>query len=526
MRSVRILCPVLAVLALAALTVAGADVTLNGMFTSNMVLQREMPVPIFGKAAPGEQVTVTIGEVSKTATAGEDGKWKVVFEPLTIAGPFEVKVAGANEVILTNVVMGDVWICSGQSNMAMGLASCLNAQEEIAAANFPDLRLYNYPRKVSQQPTDEVAGSWVPCSPTTVPGFSGVGYFFGRYLHQELGVPIGLINTSWGGTAAEAWTSLEKLQANPLFQSIFDRWATLLAAYPAAMEKYNNETLPEWQRKADEAKAAGQPIPRRPQPPPGPDSPNRPANLFNGMINPIVGVAIKGAIWYQGESNAGRAWEYRTLLPTMIEDWRERWGQGDFPFGIVQLANFRAVQTGPEDSAWAELREAQTVTALNDPNNGIAVIIDVGDAADIHPKDKQTVGKRLGLWALARVYGQDIVYYGPMYKSMAVEGNSIRISFDHVGGGLTTQATANAPDPTTLVGFTIAGEDQQFVMAQATIDGATVVVRAEGVTAPVAVRYGWANNPVCNLFNAEGLPANPFRTDSWKLTTQPAEPAG
>lgn len=526
MRATRVLCPVLAVLALASTGIAGADVTLNGIFTSNMVLQRDIPVPIFGKAAPGEQVTVTIAEQSQSATAGEDGKWKVTFEPRAIAGPFEVQVAGGNEIVLSNVVLGDVWICSGQSNMAMVVTSCINAQEEIAAAEFPELRLYNYPRKASQEPIDEVAGAWVPCSPQTVGGFSGVGYFFGRHLHQELGVPIGLINTSWGGTPAEAWTSLEQLQANPLFQSIFDMWARILEAYPAAMEKYTNETVPEWEKKVEEARAAGEPLPRKPLPPQGADSPRRPANLFNGMINPIVGVAVKGAIWYQGEGNAGRAWEYRTLLPTMIEDWRERWGQGDFPFGIVQLANFMKVQEGPENSAWAELREAQTVTALNDPNNGLAVIIDVGEAADIHPKDKQTVGQRLGLWALAKVYGRDIVYYGPMYRSMAVEGDSIRISFDHVGGGLTTMATVNAPDPATLVGFTIAGEDQQFVMAQATIDGATVVVRAEGVTAPVAVRYGWANNPVCNLFNAEGLPANPFRTDSWKLTTQPAEPAG
>jgi len=241
------------------------------------------------------------------------------------------------------------------------------------------------------------------------------------------------------------------------------------------------------------------------------------------MINPIVGFAVRGAIWYQGEANAGKAWEYRTLLPTMIEDWRERWGQGPFPFGIVQLANFMKVQEGPENSAWAELREAQTVTALNDPNNGLAVIIDVGEADDIHPKDKQTVGLRLGLWALARVYGRDLVYSGPVYKSMTVEGDAIRISFDHVGGGLTTRPTVNAPDPSTLVGFTIAGEDQQFVMAQARIDGDTVVVRADAVPHPVAVRYAWANNPVCNLFNAEGLPACPFRTDNWKLTTQPAE---
>ncbi|MCD6361542.1 MAG: hypothetical protein J7M38_11860 [Armatimonadetes bacterium] len=306
-----------------------------------------------------------------------------------------------------------------------------------------------------------------------------------------------------------------------MFQPIFDSWKKHLEAHPAAIEKYNNETLPAWKKKCEAARAAGERPPRRPRGPMGPNDPHRPGNLFNGMINPIIPMAIKGAIWYQGESNAGRAWEYRTLLPTMIEDWRERWGQGDFPFGIVQLANFQAVQTGPEDSAWAELREAQALTAFNDPHNGLACIIDAGLADNIHPTNKQAVGDRLALWALARVYGRDIVYSGPVYRSMEIDHRKIRLHFDHVGSGLCRRVTDNAPYPSPLVGFTIAGTDRKFVAAEAWIEGDTVVVRNREVRHPVAVRYGWANNPVCNLYNREGLPAVPFRTDHWPGVTWP-----
>jgi len=510
---------------LLAAPLAWADVTLNGIFTDNMVLQREMPVAIYGKADPGEQVTVTIGDQSKAATAGEDGKWKVTFEPLAVEGAFEVKAVGNNEIVLTNVVLGDVWVCSGQSNMAFTVGGVRNAPEEIAAADYPDLRLFNFARKASLEPTDEVGGQWVPCSSTTVRGFSAVGYFFGRKLHQELGVPIGLINTSWGGTPAQAWTSLEKLQADPEYAGIFEQWEQMIAAWPEAMRKYNEETIPAWEKKVEEAKAAGETPPRKPRPPAGPDSPSRPANLFNGMIYPLIPFAIKGATWYQGEANARAgvcgAWQYRKLLSDMITDWRDRWGQSDFPFLIVQLANYTKVVEQPGEAAWAELRESQLLTALNTPGCGLAVTIDVGEGPDIHPKDKQTVGLRLALWALGTTYGRDTVYSGPIYKSMDVEGNKIRLHFDHVGGGLTMQANENAPDPSKLVGFQIAGEDEQWVWANASIDGDTVVVTSDAVPAPVAVRYAWAANPICNLYNAEGLPASPFRTDDWLLSTQP-----
>ncbi len=498
-----------------------ADVTLNGMFTDNMVLQRDIDVPIFGKAEVGEQVTVTIGDQTQTATAGEDGKWMVTFAPIEIVGAFEVKVAATNEITLTNVVMGDVWICSGQSNMAMTVRGCRNAAEEIAAASHPDLRLFNYSRQVSPEPLDDCTGAWVPCTPEVVGGFSGVGYFFGRKLHEDLGVPIGLVNTSWGGTPAEAWTSTEKLLSTGEYQATFEAWVTIIEDYPAALEEYENETVPAWGKKVAEAKAAGQTPPRKPRTPPGPNYYRRPGNLFNAMINPIIPMAIKGTTWYQGEANASRAWQYRSLLPTMIEDWRERWGQGDFPFIIVQLANFLAIEEQPAEATWAELREAQTMTALNDPQGGLAVAIEVGNATNIHPKNKQTVGLRLALWALGTTYDQDIVYSGPMYASKRTEGNTIRIFFDHVGSGLCRRVTENAPFPTRLIGFQIADQHRDWHWADAWIDGDTVVVSSDVVKHPTAVRYGWANNPVCNLFNKEGLAANPFRTDSWPITTQP-----
>jgi len=514
--------PVLAVASCLILAASSAhpEVTLSGIFTDHMVLQRGMPVPIFGDAAPGEQVTVTIGDQTQTATVDDDGRWKVTFPALEIEAPFTVTVAGANEITLSDVLLGDVWVCSGQSNMGMTVAGVENAAEEIAAADFPQIRLYNLPRHTAQEPLQEVGGAWAPCGPATVRGFSAAAYFFGRDLHQQLGVPIGLINTSWGGTPAEAWTSVAALEADPTFEPLFATWETRLEAYPAALEKYNTETLPAWQAAVEAAKAAGETPPRRPNPPLGPESQHRPGNLFNAMINPIVGLAIKGAIWYQGESNAGRAWEYRTLLPTMIGDWRERWGQGDFPFGVVQLANFLAVADQPAEHAWAELREAQLLTAQTAPECGLAVIIDAGMADNIHPKNKQVVGHRLALWALGAVYGQATEYSGPIYRAMEIEGSALRLHFDHVGGGLTTMPTENAPDPSTLVGFQICGEDRQWVWADARIDGETVVVSAAVVPAPIAVRYGWAANPVCNLYNAEGLPASPFRTDDFPGVTQ------
>lgn len=526
----RLMLPSLLVLLPLTAMMVHADVTLNGMFKDNMVLQRGMQVPVWGWAAPGEQITVSAAGQAQTATADADGKWMVRLDPIEVQEPFTVAVSGNNEIVLQNVVMGDVWICSGQSNMAFAVARAVNGPEEVAAADYPLIRLCQVPRITSEEPLDQVNPTWAECTPESAQGFSAVGYFFGRELHQELGVPIGLISTNWGGTPAEAWTSAEKLENDPDYAPVYEWWANTIAAYPTALETYQNETLPAWEARCEAARAAGQPLPTKPTAPMNENNPRRPSNLYNAMIHPLIPYAIKGAIWYQGESNAhvggamptSGAWQYRELFPTMIQDWRERWGQGDFPFAWVSLANYRAVATGPEESQWAELRESQTLT-LALPNTGQALAIDVGEADDIHPKDKQTVGHRLALWALDEVHDRDVVSEGPSYQAMRIEGNRVRLSFTNAAEGLRTQATVNAPDPAVLQGFQVAGEDRAWVWAQAQIDGDEVLVWADGVAQPVAVRYAWANNPVANLYNSAGLPAVPFRTDDWPLTSQPME---
>jgi sialate O-acetylesterase len=498
-----------ALLALAVLTAsqAPAEVKLAPPFTDGMVLQQGMRVPVWGTANPDDHIVVTMCGQRGHATVNASGRWMAHVGPLPVGGPYELTVRGQETVVLKDVLVGEVWVCSGQSNMQMAVVSCNNAEAEMAAADYPQIRLFGVPNVTSATPLTEVKAQWVPCTPETVKWFSGVGYFFGRDLHKALSVPIGLIGTSWGGTAAEAWTSRRKLETDADFQPILERWDKWVANYPVSIETYNTETTPEWEKKVAEAKAAGQPEPAKPYPPAGPADPNRPANLFNAMISPLVPYGIRGAIWYQGESNAGRAYQYRKLLPAMIADWRERWGQGSFAFGIVSLANFLPQSDKPGESSWGELREAQMMTAAQ-PHNGLAIAIDVGDAADIHPRNKQDVGGRLSLWARAQVYDEDIPYSGPWYQNMKVEGGKIRLSFGHTDGGLVAKDGA-------LKGFAIAGEDRKWVWGDAVIDGDTVVVSSAQVAAPVAVRYAWAENPACNLYNSVGLPAVPFRTDDW-----------
>jgi sialate O-acetylesterase len=459
---------------------------LSPLFSNNMVLQRGLPLHVWGWTDPGQTVTVQLAHESATATADSAGKWTAQLPPMTAGGPYTLAVSGPQSRTLTNVLIGDVWICSGQSNMQMGIGNVKNAEQEISEADYPQIRLFTVDDTIAYTPNTSVStndgdlsGQWSVCTPRTVRtggwnGFTAAGYFFGRMLYQQLHVPIGLIHTSWGGTIAEAWTSAEALQTMPDFQSRLDNIAKIQAD-PQLAPKNN---------------------------------PNQVTVLYNGMIAPLIPYGIKGAIWYQGESNAGRAYQYRTLLPTMIRDWRTRWGEGDFPFFIVQLANFQATQPEPGDDAWAELREAQLMTTRSVPKTGMAVIIDIGDAKDIHPKDKQDVGKRLALAALAIAYGKKGEYSGPNYRSMRQEGNTIRLTFDHIGGGLVAKGGK-------LEGFAVAGEDRHFVWADATIVGNAVVVSSPQVAHPVAVRYAWATNPVCNLYNKADLPASPFRTDDW-----------
>jgi sialate O-acetylesterase len=495
-------------------SVASADVRLPAVFSDHMMLQRDTGVPVWGWAEPAEKVSVSLAGQVKTATADGAGKWTVKLEAIQAGGPYVMKVEGNNAVEIADVMVGEVWLCSGQSNMAMPVGGSANRDAEIAEAKYPGIRMISVARVPAGTPQDDCQGEWKVCSPDSVAGFSATAYFFGRKLHKELDVPVGLINSSWGGTPVQAWTSLKDQKALPELNSLLVSWDERIAAYdPQAAKEAYEKQLAQWQQKAEKAKAAGKRPPRKPRPAADPRlSSHRPANLYNGMIAPLVPYALRGAIWYQGESNA-ISYDpslYGLQLTAMIKNWRRVWDQGDFPFVYVQLPNFRAPQQQPvETSGWVIVQNEMLKT-LSVPNTGMAVTIDIGEADDIHPKNKQDVGRRLALWALGTTYGKDIVYCGPLYESMTKRGNKVILRFDHVGDGLV--AKGGGP----LKGFAIAGEDRKFVWAEATIKQDRVLVSSPEVESPVAVRYAWASNPIGNLCHDAGLPASPFRTDDWK----------
>ena len=635
-----------------------AKVVLPPVFTDNMVLQQQSAVTIWGTASPGKKVTVTTSwnGSSYIATASkEDGGWSLKFDTPSYGGPYEISIADSRKpLILKNVLIGDVWICSGQSNMEMKIGDKVTGMEETLAhaKDYPNIRIFHVQNTTSTLPTDVIPvrhGGWQMCDAETIRDFSAAAYYFGKELNEGLDIPIGLVETCWGGTLAEAWTSGESLKKMPYFATRvdeaaslpltekeraekfyqdIDRWRESVKAYDPAFTDgrlvwggvtFDDSSWSEidspgfvqdcglpnfsgylWMRKSVDIPAswAGKDLSldlamiddndftyfngvevghiegclaHRHYTVPASlvragkaviavrvmdtggkggiwgdkdrmflsvsdseriplsglwkykvamklsDAPDLPVNtateanfptfLYNAMIHPLLRVPIKGAIWYQGEANVARSLQYQTLLPLMIQDWRKAWGI-NFPFYIAQLANYQAVQTGPEESDWAELREAQLVTTRLE-NTGMAVLIDIGEADDIHPKNKAEVGRRLALNALALTYGKDIPYSGPIYSSYRIEGSSMRIYFDHTDGGLRTL------DGKALEGFYLAGADHVFHKAKAAIDGDTVVVSCPEVELPTSVRYGWANNPVCNLYNAAGLPTSPFRTDSW-----------
>ena len=627
---------------------------LHPLFSDHTILQRDAAVPIWGWTKPKAKVTVNFSGQSKSTIAEADGRWTVNLKPMRASDePRKLTVSSTTGQTLTinDVLVGDVWLCSGQSNMEMGIGLC-NASNDVATANFPNIRLLTVPKRALAVPAETLQCAWLRCSPETVSqggwgGFSATAFFFGRELHRELKIPIGLLHSSWGGTVAEAWTSHGALTALDDFTNAL-AWIHRLAltnddskyveAYDDWFQKkdvgtqkgWNHLETPNagWQNvsgaltfeqnglgkfdgvvwfrrefavsenwigknlqlqlgriddydttyvngaKIGQTHRVEQPrsyaIPaallkpgknvltvrvldtggdgglmeREPRITPKDDlqvepqslakgwqirtsttlrelslpllapnssNPNVPTFLYNGMISPLLPFAIKGAIWYQGENNTGRAIQYRRLLPTMIEDWRARFGMGNFPFYIVQIAAFRPGAAEPRDDAWSELREAQAFTARDVANSGLAVTIDVGDAHDVHPKDKHSVGHRLALNALAQTYGRKIDFSGPWYRSMKRTSKGIRLEFNHVGGGLIAK---DGP----LSGFAIAGADQKFVWANAAIDGKSVIVSSSSVPNPVAVRYAWDSTPKCNLYNAAGLPAVPFRTDKWPGT--------
>jgi sialate O-acetylesterase len=642
---------------------AQAELKLPAIFGSHMVLQQDGAIPVWGWADPGATVSVSFAGESAEATADDQGKWKLALPKMDmIRSGQSMTIASTSGEKLTfeDVLIGEVWICSGQSNMEWIVSNSNNAKEEAAAANYPEIRYFDVKNEIAYTPQEDLNGEWVICSPNTVNKFSAVGYYFGRHLYQKLDRPIGLISTNWGGTVAEAWTSEEALKAKlPEFSKKIDglaeleksiesikasfavKWQAYKDSYPQmyALEadleaaaawanpklddnKWGHMSVPQnweeagykdldgivWLRKTIDVPASwvGRDLSLRPGPidevdvtwfngeqvgatgnlekeivefwsqpreyrvpgelvkagkntiairvmdaqgqgglwggaadamflapvdaqasekislagnwkikaeyilpkkPKNPISANIPTVLYNQMIAPLIPYGIRGAIWYQGESNASRPEQYRTLLPTMIDDWRTRWGQGDFPFLIVQLANFRARDAKPVESDWAELREAQAMTAANDPMTGLAVTIDIGAAKDIHPRNKQDVGTRLGLAAESIAYERNVIFNGPTFKQMEIDGDTAVLSFDHVEGGL----VCNNPK---VSGFAIAGENGKFVWADAKIKGDTIHLRADGIEKPTAARYAWANNPEAPLYNQAGLPMVPFRTDA------------
>jgi sialate O-acetylesterase len=488
----------LAVLVGTAGAVARAEVKLPALFSDHMVLQRDQPAKVWGWATPGEEVKVQIAGQTKTAKTADDGSWSVQLDPLPAGGPHTLTIACADSTrTIQDVLVGEVWICSGQSNMQWDINATYDADLEALTAKSSAVRLISVPQVGTQELKNDFDGKWEIATPETVRSFSAVGYLYGRQIHETLGVPVGLIDDAWGGSAAEAWVRRDILEKDPKYADLIKGWQGMEAAY-------NDAATPADKKKQLEGQMRGN---------------ARPGNIYNGVLKPTIGYGIRGAIWYQGESNAGRAYQYRDLFPLMIQSWRDEWGIGDFPFFWVQLADFMAEKPEPGDSAWAELREAQTMTLSRLPNTGQAVIIDIGEGKDIHPRNKLDVARRLARWALATVYGVNIPYQSPTYKSMKVEGNKVVLTFDHVGSGLSTFDVDEAR------GFAVAGEDKAWHWAtSAKVTGAdTIEVSCDKVSAPVAVRYGWADNPVVNVYSKEHLPLTPFRTDDWPGVTAQAK---
>jgi sialate O-acetylesterase len=467
------------------ITTAQADVKLASVFGNSMVLQQEIAVPVWGWADAGEKVTVTFGDQTKTVETNKDKQWRVNLDALKANAKGQtLSVKGNNTVDVKDVLVGEVWICSGQSNMEWPLSRALNPKEEAAAANHPQIRLFNVPgHTTSPTPNDTCPGAWQVCNPQTANGFSAVGYFFGRRLQKDLNVPVGLVGSNWGGTRIEPWVSPAGFHSVPELKAI-----------AAQVDAYKADT-----------KVGGR----------------SPSAIYNAMVHPLAPFAMRGAIWYQGESNGGEGESYFHKTQALVNGWRKLFNP-DLAFYWVQLADFQKPNDNPAGGdGWAKLREAQR-KALTIKHTGMAVIIDIGAANDIHPKNKQDVGSRLAQWALHQTYGKkDLVPSGPLFKSHKVEGDSIRLSFDNVGSGLMVgkkeglKPTMEVKDGK-LARFSIAGADKKWHWADATIDGETVVVKSADVSKPVAVRYGFTMNPAgANLYNKEGIPASPFRTDSW-----------
>ncbi|MCX6979202.1 MAG: sialate O-acetylesterase [Verrucomicrobia bacterium] len=505
---------------------AAADVRLPRIFSDSMMLQRNMPVRVWGWAEPGEEVTASLAGKSAATRTNENGQWSVELPAMKAGENLELAVKGKNSLALKNVIIGDIWVCSGQSNMEWTLGQCLGAADDIKAADLPKIRQIKFTKTQSAQPETDapVSTPWQECSPATAAGFTGVGFYFAREILAKTGVPIGLVYSNWGGTQIEPWTALEGLglvaELKADFESVKDPQKAYRAQLPAALTQ-----LESWIAQAKASLANGTAIPTAPAIPAGPAKKGAWSGMYNAMIHPLVRFPIKGAIWYQGESNGSEGETYYHKMRALIGGWRKNWGQGDFPFYFVQLASYQAVSQNPAGgNGWARLREAQ-FKSLSVPNTGMAVITDtvpLAQAGDIHPKNKYDVGLRLALWALGRDYAQKgVVVSGPLFKSMKVEGGKARLEFDQLGSGLMIgkkdgRSLAVEDKEGKLARFAIAGADKKWAWAEAVIEKDTVVVSSPEVAVPAAVRYGFEMNPTgANLYNREGLPASPFRTDAW-----------
>ena len=533
----------------AALTAAHGDVSLPSLVSDNMLLQRSNAV-VFGSATPGEKVKVTLGKSSASTVTGKDGKWRVKLDGLKPGVAGNMTVTGKNKLTVLNVAVGEVWLCAGQSNMQFPVCAVLKAQEEMTTADSPEIRMFCVARNSSDSRVEEVQGKWEVCDPDIVGHWSAVGYFFARQLRDDLEIPVGMINSSRAGAPAQAWTERAVLEADPQLATYCEQWKDLVAAYPAAKDAYE-KAMAEWKVVAESAKTTGKPTPRPPFPPAEPGSARSPGAVYNAMIRPLSVWPVKGVIWYQGESNVRDAARYRKLFPAMIASWRKAWNAPELPFFYAQIAGFLPRRELPVDSDWAELREAQRL-ALGTPNTAMAVTVDIGDPARLHPRNKQEVGRRLAVAAESFVYGKEITGAGPLFEGAKFAGDTITVSFKPgTARGLLTR------DHEAIKGFAVAGEDRKFVWANAEIVGGdpvdhtgtlsvktavsgktgkkgkakapaipeqTVTVSSLAVPKPVALRYAWADNPEVNLVNKAGLPASPFRTDNWPQEPPPPQP--
>jgi len=491
---------------------ARAELSVAALFSDHMVVQQGQPLKVWGWGDAAATVTVQLGPQSRQTKVTDEGRWSVTISPPGEMGPHVLQVqSGQATLEIKDVLVGEVWLCSGQSNMAMTVSRAQDFASEQAAADLPQIRMFKVTSGHALEPQDQCAGEWTVCTPETVGGFSATAYFFGRRLHTELSVPVGLINSSVGGTSVESWTSLPAQTAVDSIQPRLDAWQQADAEYDAtAAQTRFDKALARWTKDAQQARQNGQRVPRKPKLAARPrEDRNYPANLFNGKIHPLIGYSLRGAVWYQGENSSGRGFAhlYGPQLTTLVRDWRARWG-ADFPFAWVQLPNFRAPQQEPvEPNGWTLVQEGMLQT-LAEPHTGMAITLDVGEAKDIHPKNKQAVGFRLAQWALADVYQGDLISMGPVYRDHVIREGRVTISFDHADGLM------SRTDP--LQGFAVCGADRQFVWADAVIDGERVIVSSKQVPEPVAVRYAWAANPVFSLYNEAQIPASPFRTDNWE----------